>query len=221
MKPILATTCLFALSLAASGTAQADNNIGIGVKAGTLGIGVEGTWRPLPYLDVRLGANQYDYGDDGIYGNIFYDAELNLDSYYVTGNFRFPLSPFRVTGGLYANGNEFNAISGDNGPILVVGGDPYPADAVGIVSSKASFASTSPYFGVGYDFSVFGKVGLNLDFGVLWQGSPEVSISSDGVLSGDPMFDASLEAERAELENEISEFKAWPVVSLGFVFNFF
>jgi hypothetical protein len=61
---------------------------------------------------------------------------------------------------------------------------------------------------------------MNLDFGVLWQGSPQVSIAADGLLAGDPTFEASLDAERADLENELSEFKAWPVVSLGFFFNF-
>ena len=30
----------------------------------------------------------------------------------------------------------------------------------------------------------------------------------------------ALEAERAELEDDISDFKAWPVVSLAFVYNF-
>ena len=211
---------VLAVALAASGSALADHNFGVGVKAGTLGIGVEGTWRPLPYIDVRVGANQYDYTDNGIYGGVNYDAEINLDNYYVTGNLRFPLSPFRLTGGLYSNGNEFNATSGDNGAIIFIGGDPYPADAVGTVSAKASFDSTSPYFGVGFDFTVLGKVGMNLDFGVLLQGSPQVSIGTDGLLSGDPTFEASLEAERAELENELDDYKAWPVVSLGFVFNF-
>ena len=42
----------------------------------------------------------------------------------------------------------------------------------------------------------------------------------DGLLAGDPTFEASLDAERAELEDELSDYKAWPVVSLGFVFNF-
>ena len=208
------------VALAASGSALADHNFGVGVKAGTLGIGVEGTWRPLPYIDIRAGANQYDYTDNGIYGGVNYDAEINLDNYYVTGNLRFPLSPFRLTGGLYSNGNEFNAVSGDNGAIIIIGGDPYPAAAVGTLSAKASFDSTSPYFGVGFDFTVLGKVGMNLDFGVLLQGSPQVSIATDGLLSGDPTFEASLEAERAELENELDDYKAWPVVSLGFVFNF-
>ena len=220
MKTLALRLCALVVALAATGTAVADHNFGIGVKAGTLGIGVEGTWRPLPYLDVRAGVNGYDYSDSGSYTGINYDAEINLDSYYVTGNLSFPLSPFRVTGGLYSNGNEFNASSGDNGAIIIIGGDPYPADAVGTLSAKAAFDSTSPYFGVGFDFTVFGKVGMNLDFGVLWQGSPQVSMATDGLLAGDPIFEASLDAERAELEDDLGDYKAWPVVSLGFVFNF-
>lgn len=220
MTTNLLRACVLLSALAASGTAVADHNFGVGVKAGTLGIGVEGTWRPLPYIDLRLGANQYDYKDSGLYGGVNYDAEFNLDNYYATGNFRFPLSPFRVTGGLYSNGNEFNAVSGDNGAIIFIGGDPYPAAAVGKLSAGAAFDSTAPYVGVGFDFTVFDKVGLILDFGMLWQGSPQVSMSTDGLLAGNPTFEASLDAERAALEDELSDYKAWPVVSLGFVFNF-
>ncbi len=220
MKTLSLRIAVLVAALAASGSALADHNFGVGVKAGTLGIGVEGTWRPLPYFDLRAGANQYDYSDNGIYSGVNYDAEINLDNYYLTGNLRFPLSPFRLTGGVYSNGNEFNAISGDNGAIIIIGGDPYPADAVGTVSAKAAFDSTSPYVGVGFDFTVLGKVGMNVDFGVLWQGSPQVGIATDGLLTGDPTFEASLEAERAELEDELSDYKLWPVVSLGFVFNF-
>ena len=61
---------------------------------------------------------------------------------------------------------------------------------------------------------------MNLDFGVLWQGSPKVDISTDGILSGNPIFEASLEAERLELEDNLSDYKVWPVISLGFVVNF-
>ena len=220
MKTYSLRLCTLLLAFAASGTAFADHNFGVGVKAGTLGLGVEGTWRPLPYIDFRAGVNRYDYNDSGSYGGINYDAEIGLDNYYLTGNLRFPLSPFRLTGGLYSNGNEFNAASGDNGAIILVGGDPYPADAVGTLSATGAFESTSPYVGVGFDFTLLGKVGMNLDFGVLWQGSPQISMTADGLLSGDPTFEASLDAERAELENELSDYKAWPVVSLGFVFNF-
>ena len=220
MKTTILRTCVPLLALPLFTTANADNLLGIGARAGTLGLGVEATFRPLKFMDIRLGANQYDYADNGFYANVNYDAELNLDNYYVTANFLFPASPLRLTLGAYQNGNEFNGTSGDNAPILFVGGDPYPTDAVGTMTTQATFSSTSPYFGVGYDFKLFGAVGMNLDFGVLWQGSPEVSLSADGVLSGDPAFEASLEAERLLFEHELSSMKAWPVVSLGFVVNF-
>lgn len=220
MKTITTSTCVLLLALPLCTTANAENMLGVGAKAGTLGLGVEATWRPFAFMDFRFGANQYDFDDNGYYGNVNYDAVLNLDTFYITGNFRFPASPFRLTVGAYENGNELNGTSGENDPILFIGGDPYPTDAVGTLTKQATFAGTSPYFGVGYDLTVFGTVGLNLDFGVLWQGSPDVALSADGALSGDPTFEASLEAERLLVEEELSDMKAWPVLSLGFVVNF-
>jgi len=55
---------------------------------------------------------------------------------------------------------------------------------------------------------------------VLWQGAPTVTMNSTGLLANDPTFQAALETERLELEDDMSNFKAWPVFSLGFVFNF-
>ncbi len=207
------------LLLLAAGTASADNNFGFGVKAGTLGIGVEGTWRPLPYLDVRFGASQFEYDETGTQAGVNYDATLDLDTYHLTGNFRFPLSPFRVTAGLYSNGNEVGMQSVDT-PTFNIGGTTFTSAEVGTLQSVTSFSGTSPYVGFGYDFSVFGKVGMNLDLGVLWQGEPDVTLTADGLLASDPTFLNALESERLELEDEMSDFKAWPVISLGFVYNF-
>lgn len=214
---IRAGAALLALSLAT--TAAADSNLGVGLKAGTTGIGLEATWRPLPYIDVRFGANSYEHDDDGARAGIDYDATLDLESYYATGNFRFPLSPFRVSAGLYSNGNELNMASVDS-LTYEVGGQTYTSAEVGTLRSKTSFGSTAPYLGFGYDFSLFGKVGLNLDVGVLWQGSADVTLTADGAIADDPQFQAALEAERQELENDLKDYKAWPVATLGFVFNF-
>ena len=77
---------------------------------------------------------------------------------------------------------------------------------------------------VGYDFELFGKVGLNLDFGVLWQGEPTVTLDATGLDTAPPdvqrILELALEAERRALEDEISDYKVWPVVSLSFVYNF-
>ena len=211
---------LAAASLFFAAPAEADKTFGIGVKAGTLGIGVEETWRPpVPWLDFRVGVNAYDFSDNGTYSSIPYDGTLSLDSYYATANIRFPLSPFRVTAGIYDNGNELQLTSTGSG-IYEIGGLPFDAADVGTLESTTSFSGTSPYFGVGFDFTVLNRVGLNLDFGVLWQGEPDVTLTADGVIAGDPLFQAALEQERQDLVDEVSDYKAWPVVSLGFVFNF-
>jgi len=220
MNKLLVKTGVLALLMATSGTALADNNFGIGMKAGTLGIGIEATWRPLPYLDLRLGANAYDYDDTLSEAGIDYDANLTLETFYATANFKFPLSPFRMTAGVYSNGNELNLVSANTGNVTI-GGIDYTAAEIGTLSSNTSFSNTAPYFGFGFDFTVLNKVGLNLDFGVLWQDEPIVTMTSTGLLANDPIFLAELESERQELEDELSSYKAWPVISLGFVYNFF
>ena len=242
MKSWFGKTALATVALLASGAASADQNIWMGLKAGTLGLGVEAAWRPLPWFDVRAGANQFTYDDTGSQAGVNYDAELSLDSFYATANFRFPLSPMRFTAGLYSNGNELELTSRDAAaidiaagqlkliPVAVktsrdaaaidIGGTVYPAASVGTLNSVTSFQSTAPYAGVGFDFDVFGKVGLNLDFGVLWQGDPDVTLTADGILATDPTFQDALEAERQELINEVEDYKAWPVVSVGFTYKF-
>ena len=220
MKISRTSTAIAALAFLLSGTAMA-GDLGVGFKAGTLGLGIEGRYQPLPSLDLRIGANAYDYDDSGSQAGINYDSTLNLETFYATANLSFPLSPLRLTAGLFSNGNEVNMTSVDS-PTFDIGGTTFTSVDVGTLSSTTSFGSTSPYLGIGYDFELFGKVGLNLDLGVLWQGEPEVSMTSDGLLAlaGDQTFLNALEAERLQLEDDLSDYKAWPVISLGFVYNF-
>ena len=219
MKSIMCRAALAATAIFMFGAAQAD--FGVGVKAGTLGLGVEGRWDPVPIFDVRVGMNTYDYDTDESTAGIDYDAELALDSYYVTGNINFPLSPLRLTAGAFANNNEVNVVSQDTGgQDIELGGVTFPADVVGTLTGSASFDDFAPYVGVGFDFEPFDKFGLNLDIGLLWQGEPRIGLSADGTGSGLAPFEAALEVERQELEDDLSDYKAWPVISLAFVYNF-
>ena len=202
-----------------AGSASADQNVWLGARAGTLGIGIEAAWHPIPWLDLRVGANQFDYDRRGSEAGVSYDAELSFDNYYGTANFRFPLSPMRFTAGAYSNGNELLLTSRD-APSFEIGGTIYPAAAVGTLSSTTSFETLAPYVGIGFDFDVFDKVGMSLDLGVLWQGEPDVTLEADGLLANDPLFLNSLEAERQELAAEFENYKAWPVLSLGFNYKF-
>lgn len=215
---------LVALAVLTGGNAAAD--FGVGVKAGTLGLGIEARWDPpVPWFDVRLGMNRYDFDEDGDYAGIPYDATLALDSTYLTGNLKFPVSPFRFTVGMFSNGNEVVLGSQDTGgQNYDIGGGSFDPSTVGRLYSVTSFDSTAPYVGFGFDFELFGKAGLNLDFGVLWQGEPAVTLEASNWDNLSPAEQAllapALDAERADLEDEMSDYKAWPVVSLAFVYNF-
>lgn len=219
MKLLLLRLSAAMLMSLATTVASADIGVGVGIKAGTLGAGIEAKWRPLPYLDLRVGANNYDLDDSGSQAGINYDATLGLESFYGTINLRFPLTPLRLSAGAFSNGNELLLVSQETN-LIDIGDTTYPSAAVGTLTSTTSFPSVAPYLGVGFDFSLFSRVGLNLDLGVLWQGEPEVTLTANGTLAGDPGFQASLEQERLELANEFSDFKAWPVISLGFFVNF-
>jgi hypothetical protein len=223
MKVLQAKFAVLLLGLMTAGSATAGDNLWMGVKAGTLGLGLEATWRPIPWMDLRAGGNMFDYDDSGSQAGINYDATLQLETYYLTGNFLFPLSPFRVTVGAFANGNELQMVSMSQ-TFYDIGNGTYSAAEVGTLRSTTYFEDVAPYLGVGFDFSVVGKVGLSLDFGVLWQGAPLVSLSADGTATTDPIlgpvFLAELEAERLQLETEFKDYKAFPVISLGFNVNF-
>jgi hypothetical protein len=219
MRTLRSTASILLLALLSTGIAHAEHQFGVGVKAGTLGLGLEASWQRLTYLELRIGAMAFDYNDDGDVAGIDYEQELSLQSFYATANIHFTDSPMRVTAGYYSNGNEL-LLTNDQMVDQEIGGVIFPGAGIGTLSSTTTFANGAPYFGIGYDFMIKGKIGMNVDFGVLWQGDPEVTLTADGALSGDPGFQAALEAERQELEEDLSDFKALPVLQIGFVYRF-
>lgn len=215
----LRTKLLLVLAAATLGGNAMASDFWLGAKVGTLGLGLEGTWRPIKWLDVRVGGNAFNYSDSGSQAGVNYDADLKLNTYYLSGNLRFPLSPFRVTAGIYSNQNSIEMVNVDS-QTFDIGGTVFTAADVGTLRVDTTFDSMSPYLGAGFDFTVFGKLGLNLDFGVLLQGDPKVTATTDGLLANDPVFLQQLDLELQELEDKADALKAYPVVSLGFNFNF-
>ncbi len=219
MRTLRRTAIALLLSFLSAGVANAEHDFGAGITVGTLGLGLEASWQPLPYFALRIGANSFNTEDDGDVAGIDYDQDLTLETFYATANIHFTNSPMRVTAGYYSNGNELLLVN-DEMVDQEIGGVVYPGAGIGTLSSTTTFANGSPYFGIGYDFTIKGKIGMNVDFGVLWQGDPEVTLTADGALSSDPGFQASLEAERQEIEEDLSHLKAYPVLQIGFVYNF-
>lgn len=219
MKTLRIPAALALLGLFAALPAQADDNLWFGVRAGTLGLGLEATWRPVPYLDLRGGVNRYSFDDDRSEAGITYDGEFDLDTWYATLNLRAPMTPFRLTAGYFRNNNEVSLAS-RGGDTIEVGGEVYPIEQVGTLSGAVTFDSGAPYAGVGMDFRIFDTVGLSFDLGVMFQGEPRVGLSASGPIASDPLFQESLETERRELEAELEDYDLYPVAMIGFHWNF-
>jgi len=207
------------LGMLAATPAVANDNFWLGVKGGTLGVGMEATWRPIPFFDLRAGGNTFTYDTDDSYSGVEYDVDLDMQTFFATANLRMPTSPFRLSAGLYSNGNKLALASRDSAT-YEIGDMTYTAGEVGSLTGSIGFDSTAPYLGVGADFRIANRFGLNLDLGVLWQGSARVGVGVTGPIASDPTFMMDLETERLQLEEDLDDFKAYPVASLGFSWNF-
>ena len=94
MKRMIAAAAVLATFGATD--AVADDDFWLAARAGTQGLGLEATWRPVPYLDLRAGFSRYDYDTTRTEAGIAYDAELGLESLYATVNARIPASPITL-----------------------------------------------------------------------------------------------------------------------------
>jgi hypothetical protein len=195
--------CVLALA-AGSRTAAAEDHA-IATRIGFLGFGLEYTYTVSELIAVRAGINGADYGFDATESGIDYDFEFVWDSLAAGVDIHPTRKPLRLSFGILSNDNGFDARGRVVGGVDI-GGTTYTPEEVGSLRANVGFDSTSPYAGIGWDWSRNAKrVGVSFDLGVVSQGGPKVRLSGDGSLLGDPSFAADLAAESAELEAEFSD----------------
>jgi hypothetical protein len=200
-------------------TAQAEGHAVAG-KLGVLGLGVEYTYQLKDRISLRAGLNGSEFGFDGEESGIRYDFDLVWDSLSLAVDFHPLNSPLRITGGLLGNDNGMRAVSRPTENI-VVGGRTYTPAEVGTLRATLAFDGTAPFAGIGWDWSRNKRlIGVSFDLGVLSQGTPRLTLRADGGLIGDPVFEADLAAEQAELQADFDNLDLVPYMMLGVVFRF-
>ena len=191
----------------------------IGGKAGLLGLGIEYSYSISERIAVRGALYGSGYSFDATEGGIDYDFELNWDSLSVGVDLHPFTGPFRLSVGLLANDNGLSATSTPNQPVLV-GNTVYTPAEIGTLSGGVGFDGTTPFVGLGWDWSKSKRVGFSLDLGFVSQGSPDVALVASGLLVNDPNFAADLAAEEAELEDALDGLDVLPFASFGVTFRF-
>lgn len=211
---------LFAFAgLLITGNAAAEG-FGLGVKAGTLGLGVEGTFRLSDRFNLRAGLNNYSYSTDETASGIQYDADLDLKSAALLLDWHPFAGTFRLSAGLMSNKNALHLLATPTSD-QTIGGNPYTPADIGTLSGDVTFKKSVPYAGIGWgNAAKRGRIGISFEIGAMFQGSPDVSLRGNGGLAGDPAFEADLRREEQEAEADLEDFELYPVISLGLSFTF-
>ena len=197
-------------------------DIALGGRAATMGFGGDVTMRMTSWLNVRASANAFNYTYSDTYGDVSYDAELNLQSAGMLLDFHPFRGNFRLSVGTYANGNGVD-FSGQPTQNVNIGGQNFTPAEVGTIAGTVEFRKYAPYLGLGWGNAVgaHNRLGFSLEIGVLFQGSPDVEMSSQGgTFSDDPTLISEIENEERSIENDLSSFEYYPVVGMGMSYAF-
>lgn len=193
-----------------------------GVKAGTLGLGLELTTDLTETLNLRAGVNRFSYGYDSVESDIEYRLDLDLQSVSLLADWHLFRGAFRITGGVMRNDNELTGRSLPTDGSYEIDGQRYDAGQVGTLLMGADFDSSAPYLGIGWGNAVDtdGRWHFTSDLGVLMQGSPVVRLEADGPLRDNEDFRQALRNEEASLQEDVEDYEYYPVLSVGISYRF-
>jgi len=200
----------------------------LGLKIGTLGVGLDLSVPINNQFNVRLNLNGASYSDNSTEDGIDYEYDLDLLTAGVLLDY-YPMegSEFRVTGGVYYNGTELEMCGKPDATTgITIGNINYNATQIGSLNAKVEFDEIAPYVGIGWGNSVKkGGWSFSADVGLMYQGEPEVTLTP---IYGPAITNASLQApidaevvrEEAELQDTLNDYKIYPVISVGITYTF-
>lgn len=221
MKMKSVWTVILATGLAMSTQNAHAGGLAVAVKASTLGAGVELTTNLVPgLLNARLQVNGLKYDKTITDTQVTYDGSIKLFSAGAIADIYPFAGKFRVSGGLYYNGNKID-ITGTpslNGT-FTFNNQSYTAAQVGSVHGTIDFNHFAPYFGIGWGDAISSgsPFGFSFELGALYQGKPKTSIVTSKTVTG---LSADIAAEKKKLDDSLDNFKFYPVVALGFNWRF-
>ncbi len=211
--------------------------IGVGIRLSTLGAGAEVGVSLSNKLNVRGGVNIFQYSRGFNHDGITYKGQLNLRSgeahldWYPLGH-TFHLSP----GLLVYNGNGATATANvPGGSSFTLGGTTYTSDPTNPImgTGKLDFVKVAPtaMFGFGNLVPRNRHFTFNFEIGVVFQGSARTKLNLTGSActptgancvnaATDPTVQANVMTEQTKLDNKLSPFKYYPVISTGFGYRF-
>lgn len=205
-------------------------DFGVGVKAGTVGVGLNLSVALTKTVNARLSLTKADLdgeeetvevgdSDEGVFeaeADLDFGANaLLIDWYIFNGGFHLTAGMMRHSGGVdvtgaLTTGADFDGVTINPGDVSAINGDLELAD------------SYQPYVGIGWGRKAGknGGISFTADLGIaLLDPSVELEATAIGAVSQADVDEALRTMER-DAEQELDEFEAWPVLSVGVNYAF-
>jgi hypothetical protein len=213
----LAVTLTLAGALAVSvpGAPVAAQGLGVGVRAGTLGLGGEAAMALGERVVVRAGIGWSPYEPDISLGEI--EVTPELPTWYNAGLDVYLNGAFRIGAGLLLKPDDptLSAVFTQNKEI---GGQTFTPQQIGTLVGVIDSRDEVPYLLLGFGRHTSPGVGLFVDFGLAFLGEPDFRLDAvGGSLNSDsgPLRTA-LDAEEQEFEDDAGAYlRFWPILNLG------
>lgn len=212
---------LMAGVMAAPALAQdAESKVSFGVTGGTLGIGPEIGYRVNSSFGVRANAGWLSVGHDFDVDDIDYHGKLKLNSYGLMADL-YPFGGgFRLSAGARINDNKVRLRATPSKPVSV-GGTTYTPAEIGTLSGNVSVKDFTPALTLGWGGKLAEGLVVGAEAGALFQGRPRVKqLTATGLLKDNPQFQEDLRREIREIEEDIDQYKVYPVVQLTVSYRF-
>lgn len=198
-----------------------EDRLAIGISVGTAGVGPEIQYRIHPRIVLRGGYSYLKFGVDDEYDDVEYDADLNTSSFVAAVDVHPFKGSFFLSGGAYIGGKSVDLEARPDSDVEI-GDETFTPAEVGTLRGEAELKTLAPFAGLGFDNTYRGgRIGFKAMAGVMFTGSPEASLSSSGgTLSSDPTLRAALREEEQSLEEDIEDYKLYPLLTLGATYRF-
>jgi hypothetical protein len=188
------------------------------LKVSTLGVNFEIIRSFGQNFNARVGCAYFSYtlNSGGGTEQYKYAANATLSSATLLVDY-FPFGQtLRITGGVLYNLNKGN-IDLIPTKTTVIGGDEYTPDKLGNLKATVDFNKAAPYLGLGLGNPTSGSSGLGFtfDLGAVYQGPAHINLTAEGLLAPSAAPD-----QEELLENNLSWFKWYPVLSFGIIYKF-
>ena len=217
---VLSTTLVMAEEITVPKTAL---KVNVAAKLGTLGLGVDVSTPINDKLSARFNINGASYTDTQDNDGNEFEGTLDLMTLGALVDYYPYANNFRLSAGVYYNGNEFTGIATPSITTTIeLNGVEYTVDDIAALNSDVTFNKFAPYIGVGWGNDADDKGwGFTFDLGLMYHGAAEATLTPKiKDLAKFEEINRAIKEEEKNIEDDLADYKVYPVVALGVNYSF-